>query len=77
MPVIFIYRNLRVIAYPKDHLPPHVHVIGPGFEILVRLDTLESKSKTGSPKIQKLAVELVAKNINLCWERWNEIQEQK
>ncbi|OYZ17174.1 MAG: hypothetical protein B7Y39_15620 [Bdellovibrio sp. 28-41-41] len=69
VPVIFIYRSLRVVAYPRDHLPPHVHVIGPGFEVLVRLDTLESKSKTASPKLQKLAVELVTKNLDLCWER--------
>jgi len=74
--VIFIYRNIRVLIYPRDHLPPHVHVVGPGFEVKVRLDTLEAKSKNAPPKIQKLASDLVRKNLTLCWERWNELHEK-
>ncbi len=73
MPVIFTFRNLKVIAYLRDHLPPHVHVVGPGFEVVVRLDTFETTSKSAPPKVQRLAAELVQKNVHICWERWNEI----
>lgn len=68
----FVYRNIRVVVYSRDHLPPHVHVLGPGFEVLVRLDTLEATSKTASLQAQRVAVALVRQNLNLCWERWNE-----
>lgn len=74
--MIFVFRNIRVLVYPRDHLPPHVHVVGPGFEVKVRLDTLEASSKWAPPKIQKLAADLVRKNITLCWERWNELHEK-
>lgn len=74
--MIFTYRNIKVMVYLKDHLPPHVHVIGPGFEVLVRLDTLEAKSKSAPMRIQKLASELVRKNLQICWERWNEINDE-
>jgi hypothetical protein len=76
MAVIFIFRNIRVVVYPRDHLPPHVHVIGPGFEVQVRLDALETRSKGAPAKVQKLAAELIRKNLKLCWERWNEIHEE-
>jgi hypothetical protein len=32
------YQNLRLVIYPNDHGPPHVHVVGPGFEVKVNLE---------------------------------------
>ena len=29
--------DLRLVIYPNDHGPPHVHVLGPGWELKVRL----------------------------------------
>jgi hypothetical protein len=28
---------LRLVIYPNDHGPPHVHVLDPGWELKVRL----------------------------------------
>ncbi len=30
MPTILRRGNLRVVIYPSDHLPPHVHIFGDG-----------------------------------------------
>jgi hypothetical protein len=27
MPTVFIIRNIRVVIYPNDHPPPHVHAV--------------------------------------------------
>ncbi len=31
-PTIYRTEKLRFVIYPKDHAPPHVHVIGPDAE---------------------------------------------
>ncbi len=30
-------KNLRLVIYPKDHNPPHVHVVGDDFEFRVSI----------------------------------------
>jgi hypothetical protein len=32
MPTVLRFEGLRVVIYPNDHRPPHVHVIGNGCE---------------------------------------------
>jgi uncharacterized protein (DUF4415 family) len=68
VPVIFIYRNIRVIVYPKDHLPPHVHVIGPGFEVLgVGRDGMKytKKSKTKASRVASRSISYAEAEENL------------
>lgn len=33
MPVILKIKNMKFYVYPKDHFPPHVHVVGKGWEV--------------------------------------------
>ena len=37
MPVIERFGSVTLRLYPGDHHPPHFHIVGPDFEILVRL----------------------------------------
>jgi hypothetical protein len=37
MPTVQRFSGLRVVVYPNDHPPPHVHVIGRGCEALFEL----------------------------------------
>jgi hypothetical protein len=37
MPTVFRIHGLRVVIYPNDHVPEHVHVIGPDAEALFDL----------------------------------------
>ena len=32
MPTVLLIGSLRVVIYPNDHRPAHVHVIGQGYE---------------------------------------------
>ena len=38
MPTVLRLGGLRVVIYPNDHSPPHVHVIGPAGEAIFRLN---------------------------------------
>lgn len=37
MPTILMVLGLRVVVYPNDHRPAHVHVMGRGCEAVFRL----------------------------------------
>lgn len=38
MPTVYRFHGLRVVIYPNDHRPAHVHVIGNGCEAVFRLN---------------------------------------
>ena len=38
MPTVLKFDGLRVVVYPNDHRPAHVHVIGPDAEALFFLN---------------------------------------
>jgi hypothetical protein len=47
---------LRLVIYPNDHGPPHVHVLGPGRELKVRLkDSPVLVSILGKPKNDEIS----------------------
>ncbi|MCX5494330.1 DUF4160 domain-containing protein [Kaistia dalseonensis] len=39
MPTIAIVDGVRIVLYPKDHLPPHLHAIFAGFEAQISIAT--------------------------------------
>ena len=38
MPTVHRFHGLRVVIYPNDHRPPHVHVMGKGCEAVFKLN---------------------------------------
>ncbi|MBZ5614496.1 MAG: DUF4160 domain-containing protein [Acidobacteriia bacterium] len=38
MPTVLRFDGMRVVIYPNDHRPAHVHVIGRGFEAVFNLN---------------------------------------
>jgi hypothetical protein len=38
MPTVLRFDGLRVVIYPNDHRPAHVHVIGRGQEVVFNLN---------------------------------------
>ena len=38
MPSVLRFDGLRVVVYPNDHRPPHVHVMGKGHEAIFNLN---------------------------------------
>jgi Domain of unknown function (DUF4160) len=40
MPTIQRFGSVSVRLYADDHRPPHFHIVGPDFQVLVRLSDL-------------------------------------
>ena len=43
MPTVLRLGSLRVVIYPNDHEPPHVHLVGPDCHARIRLGTDKRK----------------------------------
>ena len=58
--------NLRLVIYPNDHPPPHVHVLGGDWEIRIALTQPPLlMSILGKPKKPSIASALIAVNDRL------------
>jgi len=78
MPTIMLIDGLRVVIYPNDHRPEHVHVIGNGCEAVFNLNctegppTLRENYGFAKRRIEKIMDE-VADNLALLCSKWSEI----
>jgi hypothetical protein len=78
MPTVLRLGGLRVVIYPNDHRPAHVHVIGQGHEAVFKLDCPAGspvlRENAGFPehKIQSIRAELREHLATLCM-AWEEI----
>lgn len=41
MPELKRFGSISLRMYPDDHAPPHFHLVGPAFQVLVRISDLE------------------------------------
>lgn len=74
MPTIKRFPNCTINMYP-DHAPPHFHIIGAGFEALVRIDTLEVLA--GSARKAREAMESAALNKALLMAEWLKLNKSR
>jgi hypothetical protein len=80
MPTIVRIGGLRVVIYPNDHSPEHVHVIGANCEAVFELNcpkgplTLRESYRFTTRQLRHLTEQLYAALLELCgaWERIHE-----
>jgi len=76
MPTILRLGGLRVVIYPNDHLPEHVHVLGPNCEAVFELHcpegpvTLRESYGFTTKQLRRLMEQLNTVLLDLCsaWE---------
>jgi len=78
MATIFRVGGLRIVIYPNDHPPPHVHVVGPNGEARVALgdDTQDAKVLTNdglSRRELRAALFEVTEHREMLVRFWSEI----
>jgi hypothetical protein len=74
-PVILRSKNLKFLIYPKDHLPPHVHVLGPDREAKFEIESLRCFFARGfSRKAIREISQYLATKKTILMEAWNEYQ---
>ncbi|MFZ5594266.1 MAG: DUF4160 domain-containing protein [Pseudomonadota bacterium] len=80
MPTILTIFGLRVVIYPNDHRPAHVHVIGNGCEAVFNLHCpqgppeLRENYGFSRKDLVKIAGKLAANLAALC-NQWRRIHE--
>jgi hypothetical protein len=76
MPTVLRFDGLRVVVYPNDHRPAHVHVMGRGCEAVFALNCpagpveLRENYRFSRPDIGQIARVLSKQVVGLCnaWE---------
>ena len=77
MPTIIKQDGFRVVIWPNDHLPPHVHVFKSDAEVkitLIESNVFNVEGKISNKDLVK-ALNLVIEHKVELLERWKEIHE--
>jgi hypothetical protein len=78
MPTVLRFDGLRVVIYPNDHRPAHVHVIGKGCEALFNLNCpggpveLRENYRFSRRQISKIG-SVSMKHLDELCQAWEEI----
>ena len=77
MPRVHTLNNARVFVHArKEHPPPHFHVIGPGWEVVVSIRTLEI-TRGWAPRVDlEEALRWAESNQEYLLEKWAEYNER-
>lgn len=71
MPTVLRIDGLRVVIYPNDHPPAHVHVLGPGWVVVINLVGLEVREAIGcDERDARQVVRLVAGHREILMDAW-------
>ena len=78
MPTVLRRSRLRIVIYPADHRPAHVHAIGPDGEVVFNLNCpagpCELRENYGLKRRALAAVErLINGRVNELGRAWEEI----
>lgn len=71
MPTVLRVGGLRVVVYPNDHPPAHVHVLGPGWVVAVNLvgPRVREVINCGEPEARR-AVRLIVEHRDELMGAW-------
>lgn len=77
MPTLALLGKLIIAVYgkPREHAPPHFHVIAPDVDFTVRLDNLQVLAGEYDRKSFSTAVAWAEKNMEILWAKWSELNE--
>ncbi len=78
MPTVLRFEGLRVVIYPNDHRPAHVHVIGRGCEAVFNLNCPRGEAEIrenygfSRREVRRIRAVLTDHQAGLC-EAWENI----
>ncbi len=71
MPTVLRIHGLRIVIYPNDHPPAHVHVLGPGWVVMVNLLGPELREAIGCEQhTARQVLRLVAEHQEALMNAW-------
>jgi hypothetical protein len=71
MPTVLGVDGLRIVIYPNDHVPAHVHVMGAGWTIVVELVAVKVRAAIGcDERVARRVLQLVAGHRTALMNSW-------
>lgn len=65
------FASFRITLREKDHNPPHVHLMGPDFEAVISLATLEVMDGSAPAKVLRHALRWLDDNREELMKQWH------
>ncbi len=76
MPTIQRFGAAKLCIYADDHRPPHFHIVGPDFQVLVSIADLVVFEGAARSNQIAAAMAWAHANQNLLAQRWTELNER-
>lgn len=70
VPLIGEFLGVRFYIYYHDHLPPHLHLLGPGYAALVSIPEGKILAGRVPERVKTMATEWVQKNGEALIDNW-------
>jgi hypothetical protein len=68
VPTIRRFANCKISVYADDHSPPHFHIEGRGFRIVVDMETMAVRA--GDGRKAREAIDWARENVELLRAEW-------
>ena len=68
MPTIRRFANCKIAIYADDHMPPHFHIEGRGFRVIVAIETMAVR--VGDIIKARDAMAWARQNVDLIRSEW-------
>jgi hypothetical protein len=76
MPTLHRFGTVSIRMYADDHRPPHFRIVGPDFQVMVRIDDLTVIAGTARPRQIAAALTWAARNRDVLALKWRELVER-
>jgi len=77
MPTIAYFLGISVAMYYRDHNPPHIHVLYPGYEALIAIDDARVLRGRLPPTVMLVVRRWVTLRRNALLENWARARRQE
>ena len=77
MPTLQRFGRVSIRMYADDHRPPHFHIVGPNFQILVRIADLTVIAGTARRREIAEAMAWAAQHREMLTLKWVELTERE
>ena len=77
MPTIQRFGSTSVRLYADDHRPPHFHIVGPDFQVLVRISDLTVMAGEARPNQIAEAIAWARAYREMLALKWAELNERE
>ncbi|MEI9996605.1 MAG: DUF4160 domain-containing protein [Rhizomicrobium sp.] len=71
MPTLARFAGFEIAMYFEDHNPPHVHVVGRDFEVLLAIRDGAVLAGEGPARARRIGAKWIANNRAMLLTRWD------